>query len=287
MADERFRILVVKAHPHDFTHIAGTLGAHTALGDTVTVVVTTSGAATHNEKLQAELRKPKAERDPEIMNEAPDAYAAQKADELREAAALFGITDLRILNGRQPFLAHENPEVAEQIAEVILEVRPHVLIGQSPYLERGVNGLSLGYEGDDHLQTAFAVQEAQRLAITPGPGTEYPAHRIAATFYPGVYFNRDDWDFAVDVTDWFQQRVDAEKLFKSQGHWDAWSEKRMEITLGNAGWFSGTTYAEGFVRAKIELVPSITLSPFTLRDATEPPQVHMDRLVGSPKPVEE
>ena len=44
MADERFRILVVKAHPHDFTHIAGTLGAHTALGDTVTVVVATSNA---------------------------------------------------------------------------------------------------------------------------------------------------------------------------------------------------------------------------------------------------
>ena len=286
MADEQLRILAVKAHPHDFTHIAGTLGVHVALGDSVTVVVSTSGAATHNEKLQAELRKPKAERDPDVINEPPDAYAAQKAEELHQAADLFGITDVRILNGPQPFLAHENPEVVQQIADAIMEVRPHVLIGQSPFLQRGVNSLSSGYQGDDHLQTAFAVQDAQRLANSPGPGSEYPAHRIAATFYPGVYFNRDDWDFAVDVTDWFQQRVDAEKLFKSQGHWDAWSEKRMELTLGNAGWFSGTTYAEGFVRAKPELVPSITLSPFTLRDAAEPPQARMDRIVGSPKPVE-
>ena len=32
------RILVVKAHPHDFTHCAGTLGIHAARGDAVTVV---------------------------------------------------------------------------------------------------------------------------------------------------------------------------------------------------------------------------------------------------------
>ena len=43
MDNERMRILVVKAHPHDFTHCAGTLGIHRALGDEVTLVVATSG----------------------------------------------------------------------------------------------------------------------------------------------------------------------------------------------------------------------------------------------------
>ena len=31
------RFLVVKAHPHDFTHCAGTVGTHTARGDSATL----------------------------------------------------------------------------------------------------------------------------------------------------------------------------------------------------------------------------------------------------------
>ena len=32
----KLRFLGVVAHPHDFTHFAGTLGIHTALGDSAT-----------------------------------------------------------------------------------------------------------------------------------------------------------------------------------------------------------------------------------------------------------
>ena len=58
MDDQRLRFLVVMAHPHDFTHVAGTCGIHTSLGDTVTVVSATSGASTHNAALDTELAKP-------------------------------------------------------------------------------------------------------------------------------------------------------------------------------------------------------------------------------------
>jgi len=288
MNDERLRFLVVKAHPHDFTHVAGTIGIHTSLGDSVTLVVATSGAFTHNERLAAELRKPKEERDPAVINEPPDRYAAEKAEELLKAATLFGVTDVRILPGQQPFYINENPAIVQQIADIIQEVRPHVLITQSPYLQgSGPHGLVSGYEGDDHIQTAFAVQKAQYIASSPRPGAEQAPHRIATTLYPGVYFNKDDWDFAVDITDWFDKRVEAENLFKSQGHWDEWSRKRMEVSLGNAGWFSSTRYAEGWVRSRIELVPRITVSPFTMRDTVESPRAHMERLVGSPAPEKE
>ena len=283
MADERLSFLVVRAHPHDFTHGAATLGIHRSLGDSVTVVVATSGAFTHNEKLAAELKKPKEERDPAIINEPTDQYAAQKEEELRKAAAVFDITDIRVLSGPQPFRADENPEVVEQMAEIIQEVRPNVLITQSPFLE-GPHGLVSGVMDDDHLQTAFAVRRAQLLASSARPGAERTPHRIAATLYPGVYFNPDDWDFAVDVTESFDKRVQAENHFKSQGHWEAWSEKRMEVDVGHAGWSVGTRYAEGWVRARKELVSRISVSPFTLRAATQSPQAHMEHLVGSPKP---
>ena len=215
MDNERMRILVVKAHPHDFTHCAGTLGIHKALGDDVTVVVATSGANTHNEKLASELLKPKEEQDPDIINEPLDEYASQKADELRQAAALFGIDDVRILNGPQPFKAEENPDVVRQMMDIIAEVRPHILITQSPYLQgSGPHGLTSGYRRDDHAETAYAIMEAEELLNTPQPGAALRPHRMAATFYPGIYFDPDDWDLVVDISDWYEQRVQAEVLFK-------------------------------------------------------------------------
>ena len=55
MERQRLHILGVNAHPHDFTHYAGTIGIHKAMGDEVTVVTMTSGSNTHNEKLAPHL----------------------------------------------------------------------------------------------------------------------------------------------------------------------------------------------------------------------------------------
>ena len=281
MAHQHLRFLVVKAHPHDFTHCAGTLGVHTSLGDPVTLVTVTSGAYIHNEQLADELSKPKEEQDPAIVNQPPEVYGAQKKKELMEAAALFGITDVRTLDGREPFRKDENPEVVEQLTEIIREVRPHVLITQSPYLAgSGPHGFTSASGADDHVQTAYAVQAAGYEAAKPKPGAKRPPHRIAAQFYPGAYFNRDDWDFAVDISDWFEQRVQAEEMFKSQGHTEAFARKRIEIAAGSAGWSSGTAYAEGFVRAHSELQPRIIVGEYTLRAAEESPKDHIMRMSG-------
>ena len=284
MDDQRLSFLVVKAHPHDFTHCAGTLGVHTALGDSVTLVTVTSGAYIHNEALATELMKPKEEQDPSIVDQPPDAYAELKARELRDAAALFGITDVRILDGGEPFRKDENPEVVERLTEIIQEVRPHVLITQSPYLQgSGPRGLISGYDGDDHVHTAYAVQEAQYWAGAPRPGSQHPPHRIAATYYPGVYFNRDAWDFVVDITDWYEKRVQAEVLYKSQGHTEQFARKRMDISIGSAGWFAGVGYAEGWVQAKAETRPRIIVGEYTLRAVEESPAEHLARLSGEKK----
>ena len=133
-------MLVVSAHPHDFTHCAGTCGIHTARGDLVTVVSVTSGAYTHNEELHDELMKPEAERDPAIINRTPEDYAAGKETELRQACAIFGITDVRILGFPQPFRLEHYPESIEALRDVILDVRPHVLITTSPLVGRPAPG---------------------------------------------------------------------------------------------------------------------------------------------------
>ena len=276
MADTKLRILGVNAHPHDFTHYAGTLGIHTSRGDTATVVSMTPGTTVHNEALHDELMKPEAERDPAIVNQSVDEIAAGKAKEIRDACAIVGVSDVRVLDFPQPFRVQENPKAIEALRDIILDVRPHIMITQSPHLgnhSRHVDGTA-----DDHSQTAFASMEARSQAGSTRHGGA--PHSIAMTLFPGVYFDRHDWDFVVDISDWYDQRVQAENCYVSQGHTDPWSRRRMLVSLGNAGWFSNTLYAEGFVRENVELHSGIPISPETLRAATEPIQEHYKRMIG-------
>ena len=105
-----YSILVVIAHPHDFTHCSGTCGIHINMGDSVTVVTMTNGGRKHNERFMDELMKPEAERDLEVMRQTPEDYAAQKEEELRGVCAIFGVTDLRILTFPEPFRRSRSPE---------------------------------------------------------------------------------------------------------------------------------------------------------------------------------
>lgn len=276
MTSEPLRLLVVSAHPHDFTHCAGTCGIHTARGDSVTVVSVTSGAYTHNEELHDELLKPEAERDPAIINRTPEDYAAGKETELRQACAIFGITDVRILGFPQPFRLENYPESIEALRDVILDVRPHVLITTSPSSD-GQRRIVSGTR-DDHTESVRALMDARVMASAYVRHTR--PHRIAATYFMGVYFQRDELDFVVDVSDWFEQRVQAEALFESQGHTPAWARRRIDVSVGNTGWFAGTLYGEGFVREGPELLPRIVVSEAALSRAAESHAAHRHKIVG-------
>jgi len=274
------RILSVNAHPHDFTHYAGTLGIHVADGDTATVVSMTGGASTHNLKLAEEMAKPQENRDQKLIDQINKEYTNQKADELRSACNIFGITDVRILPyADKLFTLEKNPGAVDALRDIILDVRPHIMITQSPYLT-GRKGHKLGAR-DDHSETGFASIEARMLAGIARYEDSRPTHKIPATFFPGVYFEHDEWDFVVDITDFFDKRVQAEATYISQGHTPEWSRKRMEVTLGNAGWYSGTQYAEGFVQEKPFRMPKIILPDSVLSEAGETEAVRHTRMVGS------
>ena len=273
----KLNILSINAHPHDFTHMAGTLGIHKAKGDNVTVVSLTPGTNVHNEKKHDELMKPEAERDMDIINQPDDEIKQIKIEELEKACAIFGIDDVRVLDYPQPFHLNEFPEAIKSLAGIILDTRPHVLMMQSPYA-RGHHG-RIGVYADDHIETALATIEAKSIA---GVGFDGQApHTIATTLYPGVYFNNDEADFVVDISDWFEKRVAAEEVYVSQGHTPEWSKRRMLISLGNSGWFAHTLYAESFVRYAPELVPEIPMSPLTIRGVQEPILEKHDRMVGT------
>ena len=270
MDRQSLRLLVVVAHPHDFTHCSGTCGIHVSMGDSVTVVSMSAGVSTHNVRLARELARPPAERDPAVMDMTSERLAAEKTEELRRAAALFGIGDVRVLDfPDHPFFLHEHPEAIEQLREIIFEVRPHVLITQSPYTSRphmGAPGLGSGAH-NDHNDTAYAVLEARAQAQIPPFGSTVRPHKIAATYYLGVYFEQSQVDFTVDVSEWHEQRVQAEATYVSQGHTQAGARRTIEVTLGNAGRQSGAMYAEPFVREGVELHPHLMVPDSVLRAA--------------------
>tara|TARA_A100001037_G_C15131475_1_gene628910 strand:+ start:586 stop:1431 length:846 start_codon:yes stop_codon:yes gene_type:complete len=273
----KLNILSINAHPHDFTHMAGTLGIHKAKGDNVTVVSLTPGTNVHNEKKHDELMKPESERDMDIINQPDDEIKKIKIEELEKACAVFDIDDVRVLDYPQPFRLSEFPEAIKSLADIILDTRPHVLIMQSPF-PRAHHGRP-GVSADDHIETALATIEAKAVAGVPGSEGIAP-HSIATTLYPGVYFNNNEVDFTVDISDWFEKRVAAEEMYVSQGHTPEWSKRRMLVSLGNSGWFAHTLYAESFVREAPELVSEIPMSPLSIRSVEEPIMEKFERMIG-------
>ncbi len=279
MVDTKLRILGVNAHPHDFTHYAGTLGIHVSQGDEVTVVSMTAGVNIHNERLADELLKPPEERDPAVISETADQYTDLKLDELKRACAVFGITDVRMLGFSEPFRLNTQPEAITALQDIIQEVRPHIMITQSPFLMDHGTGLPSGGH-DDHLETAYASLDARGRAGNATHGMTVAPHQIAVTYYPGVYFERNQLDFIVDVSDWFEQRVEAEATYISQGHTPESSRQRMLLTLGNLGFFKSVPYAEGFVREKSELLSRLPVPEAAIQQAEESHEEMLQRRLG-------
>lgn len=286
MNRQPLRILGVNAHPHDFTHYSGTLGIHASLGDEITIVSMTSGILTHNETLADELRKAEPDRNPEIVNQKPEEYAAVKYRELVDACDLFGITDVRDLGFPQPYSASKYPESVDALRDIIYEIRPHVMITQKPYLDGTHGHFSAAH--DDHLETAFASLEARGIAATAAPGSTQAPHTIAATYYPGVYFEKDEFDFVIDIgPDWFEKRVQAEAMYISQGHTPESSRQRILMSSGHVGFFAGVQYAEAFVGEKAPLMPHIVVPDSALAKAGESYHESQKRRLGTLAPEED
>ena len=135
---------------------------------------------------------------------------------------------------------------------------------------------------DDHGETAIAVLEAKGLAAMPDHETRERPHTVAATFYLGIYFTREEIDFYVDISEWRDKRVRAETLFASQGQFEEFARKRVEIGAGTAGWYAQVAYAEGFVRAEAETLGELRVPELALLRAEEPRQDSLRRKSGLP-----
>lgn len=279
---ENLQFLVVVAHPHDFTHCAATCGIHAENGDTVSVVAVTDGSYTHNEELHDELMKPPEERDEAVISQSRDQYAEEKAAEFERACDLFGVQDTKVLGYPQPFRVDVTRSVVEDLTNILLEVRPDVVITHRPNHPDPKGRASM--EPNDHVEAAKAISEAKILAATPDYDSDTPPHTVATTYYMGgghFWFGPDEIDVYVDISDWGAERKQAEAIFETQGHTEAFAERRIEVTSGHVGWSARTQFAEGFVRAESAVASQLTPTELELSRAREPKAKWVDRIEGN------
>ncbi|SHJ01770.1 N-acetyl-1-D-myo-inositol-2-amino-2-deoxy-alpha-D-glucopyranoside deacetylase [Nocardiopsis flavescens] len=176
--------MMVHAHPDDESIVTGaTLAKYAAEGAGVTLVTCTRGE--EGEVIPAGLAHLAADRD--------DTLGDHRVGELDKACVSLGVRDHRFLggpgryrdsgmegvpsNGRAgAFAGADAEEAAGLLAEVIREVRPHVLVS---YDENG------GYGHPDHVQahriTRRACVKAAERAV---PGTPWQVRKLYAIAQP-------------------------------------------------------------------------------------------------------
>ena len=253
---QKVQLLGIFAHPHDLTHALGTMGNHIQNGDSVTVAIVTDGGGTHNERLFEELRKDESERDAGVVEQQRQEYTEQKYDEARHACALFGVDDVRFLGFPDKPL-HASDEIVDAVAELICEVRPDVLITEVPQ-QQTRSRLSSGQ--DDHTMTSAIVNDALVVASHPRHGQQRVPHKPARLYYCAPSQPGDEVDVYVDISEWEEQRIEAELSYQSQGHTPAYARQRIMRLYGSYGWSAGVNLAEKFLRGN----PNVTsLLPVT------------------------
>ena len=84
----------------------------------------------------------------------------------------------------------------------------------------------------------------------------------------------------MDVSEFFENRVTAEAMYKSQGHDEKYARRRVGLKLGSDGAIAGVPYAEGFVQEKFQTVSHIQLSDYTLKKGTETRKDMLNNMAG-------
>jgi len=206
------RLLGIFAHPDDESRIVGgTLAKYASEGVAISLVIATRGEA-------GECGEPPLCR--------PEELPQVREAELREACAILGVQDLRILDYRDGTLdAVDRAGLTGHIVEAIRRVRPHVL-------------LTFGPEGRTLHPDHIAIYEAATAAFDLAADAQaYPEQDVPPFSVPKLYYSAipesqarstgwrfpstpdDEVTVALDITSWIDQKKRAtNEAHRTQAH---------------------------------------------------------------------
>lgn len=264
---EPLSLMIVGGHPADaFDNAGGTLSHHVERGDRVTAVVLTHGVRSHDCELIDDLhtgRRTVSDATAELVQ----SHADQKREEVRQACAIMGISDVRFLEYEDDALSIPD-ELVFAIDEIIREVKPDIVITHHPAESGGLVGA--------HAACARATLQAVHSAMLIRRGATHPPHRVAQIYFMGTPVAGAAGDVLsasagvfcpifIDVTDAVEKKVRALDKLKSQVYPGQYARKCVEANEGHYGLFCGVSYAEPFVMCYPEVLRHLPLSD-TLRE---------------------
>ena len=271
--DEKLRILVVGGHPADvFDHCGGTLAHHVRNGDHVTCLALTQGLRVHDIVISEVFRfgtegysKEEIER---IIRERGEA----KYQEVRDACAVFGVTDVRFLSYDDKMLQVTMPMI-DSVAKVIRDVRPDIIITHYPQC--------FGNVTNHHGNAAKITLDGAALAGTvdfddPNPSWRTPQFAFMINPSDAMAFDALSGqsqaviNYFVDVSDVADLKVKALDKLRSQQYAGPYARKSVEAWNGVYGFFKGTNYCEGFVMNRPEVGHLLSVSDYLRKRANEP-----------------
>lgn len=192
-------MLVVSAHAADWcTRAGGTIIKYVQLGYRVTVVVLTYGEHGESSRFWKQNPGGPIEKCKELRN--------------REAAAvaeLIGV-DIRFMDyGDYPM--EMNKERVQLLTDLILDLRPQIVL--THWREDALNM--------DHEVTSRgvvrAISGAARLGARPNtPGSILPDVFFFESTLPNSEFNHFEINTYIDITDVYEKKIEAVRLFESQ-----------------------------------------------------------------------
>lgn len=235
MADVE-RVLVVTAHPDDVDFgAAGTIAGWVAEGIEVTYCIVTDGDAGGFDPTVPRSQIP----------------AIRRAEQVA-AGAVLGVHDVRFLGYRDGELTVTH-DLRRDISRVIRQVRPQRMLIQSP--ERNWRRLPASHP--DHM----AAGEAAIFAIYPDARNPF-AHPVllndegldAWTVHDVWVFGTPTPDTFVDITDRFDQKIDALRAHESQTAHMEDLEDRIRgwgVMMAELGGLPEGRLAESFMRVEV------------------------------------
>ncbi|MEE2658909.1 MAG: PIG-L deacetylase family protein [Candidatus Latescibacterota bacterium] len=282
MAQDSLSILLVGGHPADaFDNAGGTLAHHAAAGDRVVSAVMTHGVRSHAIKLIDRYRtgdQSSLEID-QVDGEVRE-VVEEKRDEVREACALMGIDEVHFLEHDDDVLM-EREDLIRQIADIIQESRPDIVITHHPWERGGVS--------NTHSLCASMTLSAIDAAGGLLRASSRRPHRVGQVFFMGVMAacapldvltgGMSVWcDVYVDITDVIERKVAALDLMRGQNYDGPYARKRVESVDGHFGLFSGVAYAEPFTSMHPQVYDRLPLTPHTRIKAHEATDAWQDRV---------
>ena len=122
-AERRLSVLSIGGHPKDVVlYAGGTMALHVERGDVVVALTPTYGVSHHEKAVAASKRGERVD---------IEAAKRERMRELTEACAELGVTDVRCL-GYDDDVPMVERRIVEDIADVIVDVRPDFIITHHP-----------------------------------------------------------------------------------------------------------------------------------------------------------